>query len=201
LYYLPRNEERAVFNTAFTKLVELTEACINLERENNDYIHMKLMKQFDEVEIEQSKVKSLIEFSINKAEGCAKMNVEVPDGIYMTRTKFLILMDNECGPDVVMRFKVHMVKQVYSDLQKYDDERDDIAQVTICKPETTIEYHKMVEVLHPFGYAGDAQLYYLDPVPGIEVSAGLVKINGAEDVKLMVNDHAKAGIKFVICIW
>ena len=42
---MPRNEERAVFNTAFTKLVELTEACINLERENNDYIHMKLMKQ------------------------------------------------------------------------------------------------------------------------------------------------------------
>ena len=33
--------------------------------------------EFDEVEIEQSKVKSLIEFSINKAEGRAKMNVEV----------------------------------------------------------------------------------------------------------------------------
>ena len=68
-----------------------------------------------------------------------------------------------------------------------------IAQVTICKPETTIEYHKMVEVLHPFGYTGDTELHYLLPDPGIDVSAGLVNINGA-DVKLMVNAHAKAGI-------
>ena len=72
-----RKEERAVFNMAFTKLFHQTEAYIKNERENNDNIHMKLMKQFDEVEIEQSKVKSLIEFSINKAEGRAKMNVEV----------------------------------------------------------------------------------------------------------------------------
>ena len=53
----------------------------------------------------------------------------------------------------------------------------------------------MVEVLHPFGYTGDTELHYLLPDPGIDVSAGLVKINGAEYVKLMVNDHAKAGTK------
>jgi len=51
----------------------------------------------------------------------------------------------------------------------------------------------MVEVLHPFGYTGDTELHYLLPDPGIDVSAGLVKINGA-DVKLMVNAHTKAGI-------
>ena len=79
---MPRNEERAVFNTAFTKLVELTEACINLERENNDYIHMKLMKQLDELEIAHSKVKSLINFSIHEAQGRAKMNVQVTTILY-----------------------------------------------------------------------------------------------------------------------
>ena len=94
-----------------------------------------------------------------------------------------------------MRFKVHMVKQLFSDLQKYDDERDNIVQVTLCKSEnTTIEYHKM-EILDPFGYTGDAELYYLLPVPGINLLDGLKRINGAEDVKLMVDDHAKAGTK------
>ena len=98
--------------------------------------------------------------------------------------------------DVVMRFKVHMVKQLYYDLQKYDDERDDIGQVTLYNSEnTTIEYHKMVEILDPFGYTGDAELYYLLPVPGINLLDGLKRINGAEDVKLMVDDHAKAGTK------
>ena len=79
---MPRNEERAVFNMAFTKLFHQTEAYIKNERENNDNIHMKLMKQLDELEIAHSKVKSLIDFSIHEAQGRAKMNVQVTTILY-----------------------------------------------------------------------------------------------------------------------
>ena len=77
-----RKEERAVFNMAFTKLFHQTEAYIKNERENNDNIHMKLMKQLDELEIAHSKVKSLINFSIHEAQGRAKMNVQVTTILY-----------------------------------------------------------------------------------------------------------------------
>ena len=91
---------------------------------------------------------------------------------------------------VVMRFKIHSVKEIYSDLQKYYDSREELAEFAITEP-ATVEYYILSQHLTAyFGYKGDAQLYYLNPVHGSEPSTALVKIDRQEDVDKMVDAHA-----------
>ena len=86
--------------------------------------------------------------------------------------------------DVVMNFKVHRVKQIYSDLRLYDGSREQLSQFAILKPQT-IEYQFMLQCLHTHGFTGSAKLYYLPPFS--EPPAGLVLIDGEENIKKMVN--------------
>ena len=46
--------------------------------------------------------------------------------------------------DVVMRFMVHRVKELYPDLQKYGDSRDELGQFSIRAPAISIEYAELV---------------------------------------------------------
>jgi len=97
--------------------------------------------------------------------------------------------------DVVMRFKVHRVKELYPDLQKYSDSRDELDQFTILAPAISIEYALFVESLVPFGYIKGALLYYLSPVPGSEPQTGLLSIDGPDEVRQMVSAHVEQGTK------
>jgi len=91
---------------------------------------------------------------------------------------------------VVMRFKIHSVKEIYSDLQKYYDSREELSEFAITEP-ATVEYYILSQHLTAyFGYKGDAQLYYLNHVPRFEPSTALVKIDRQEDVDKMVDAHA-----------
>ena len=54
--------------------------------------------------------------------------------------------------DVVMKFKVHKVKQLYSDLQKYGDSRDELSQFSIGAPAISIEYAELLGALNHHGY-------------------------------------------------
>ena len=90
--------------------------------------------------------------------------------------------------DVVVNFKVHRVKQIYSDLRLYDGSREQLSQFAILKPQT-IEYHFMVQCLCKNGYTGSAELYYLPPLS--EPATGLVHIAGEEDIKKMMTVHAE----------
>ena len=97
--------------------------------------------------------------------------------------------------DVVMKFKVHKVKQLYSDLQKYGDSRDELSQFSIGAPAITIEYAELLGALNHHGYTWDAQLYYLSPIPGSQPSTGLFKIDGPDEVRQMVSVHVEQGTK------
>ncbi|KAG2561423.1 hypothetical protein PVAP13_8KG217000 [Panicum virgatum] len=132
---------------------------------------------------------------IEQEEVRGRNNFEVQDVISMSWTEFHILKDNECAPDVVMRFKIHRVKELYYDLQKYADNRDELSQITIGAPANSIEYAESVAALIEHGYTQDARLYYLSPVPGSEPSTGLLKIDGQEDVMQMVSAHAEQRTK------
>ena len=57
--------------------------------------------------------------------------------------------------DVVMKFKVHKVKQLYSDLQKYGDSRDELSQFSIGVPAISFEYAKLLGALNHHGYTQD----------------------------------------------
>ena len=95
-----------------------------------------------------------------------------------------------------MCFKVHHVKEVYSDLWKYGDSRDQLSQFRILKPQT-IEYHFMVQCpCNNHGYKGSVELYYLPPLS--EPATGLVRITREEDVKKMMTVHAEQGPGIVI---
>ena len=93
-----------------------------------------------------------------------------------------------------MKFFVHKVPKLYSDLLKYDL-RARLGQFTIASPTTSIEYADVIDGLYCHGYIRDAEVYYLDPTPGSMPCTGLVKIIEAEDVKLMVSAHAQMGTK------
>jgi len=97
--------------------------------------------------------------------------------------------------DVVMRFILHSVKELYSDMKKYYDSREELGQFTIVKPATSVEFVTMLGALKPFGYRGDGQLYYLNPAPGSQPSTGLVHIDGQEEVNELVLAHEKEETK------
>ena len=94
--------------------------------------------------------------------------------------------------DVVMNFKVHRVKQIYSDLRLYDGSQEQLSQFAILKPQT-IEYQFMLQCLHTHGFTGSAELYYIPPFS--KLPAGLVLIDGEEDVKKMVSVHEELSIR------
>ncbi|XP_066316111.1 uncharacterized protein [Miscanthus floridulus] len=198
-------QERAVLNQSLSKILEEIDANIKKERANVDSMIKQAGEQMDkELENERSKLKSMIQSLIEQEEGRsliqeeevhANMNVEVQDGIYIPRKYMHILLDNECGPDVVMRFILHSVKELYSDLKKYYDSREELGQFTIIKPTTSVEFVTMLGALKPFGYRGDVQLYYLNPAPGSQPSTGLVQIDGQEEVNELVLAHEKEGTK------
>ena len=87
------------------------------------------------------------------------------------------------------------MKELYSDLKKYYDSREELCQFTIVKPATSVEFVTMLGALKPFGYRGDGQLYYLNPAPGSQPSTGLVPIDGQEEVNELVLAHEKEGTK------
>ena len=65
--------------------------------------------------------------------------------------------------NVIMRFKLHLVKEIYPDLRQYYDPRELLAEITVNEPRT-IEYFWFSQHLTKhFGYRGDALLYYLKP--------------------------------------
>ena len=90
-----------------------------------------------------------------------------------------------------MRFILHSVKELYSDMKKYYDSREELGQFTIVKPATSVEFVTMLGALKPFGYRGDGQLYYLNPAPGSQPSTRLVKIDGQEEVNQLMHAHAQ----------
>jgi hypothetical protein len=91
---------------------------------------------------------------------------------------------------VQMRFKIHSVKEIYSDLQMYYDSQEDLVEFTLRKP-ATVQYYALFQQLYAyFGFKGDAQLYYRNPAPGINPATALVKIDGQEDIDKMVDVHA-----------
>jgi len=94
--------------------------------------------------------------------------------------------------DVVVNFKVHRVKQIYSDLRLYDDSQDQLSQFAILKPQT-VEYQFMLQFLHTHRFTGSAELYYIPPFS--KLPAGLVLIDGEEDVKKMVSVHEELSIR------
>ncbi|CAD6213987.1 unnamed protein product [Miscanthus lutarioriparius] len=155
-------QERAVLNQSLSKVLEENDANIKKERANVDSMIKQAGEQMDkELDNERSKLKSMIQSLIEQEEGRsliqeeevrANMNVEVQDGIYIPRKYMHILLDNECGPDVVMRFILHSVKELYSDLKKYYDSREELGQFTITKPATTVKFVTMLGALKPFGY-------------------------------------------------
>ncbi|CAO2038783.1 unnamed protein product, partial [Urochloa humidicola] len=115
----------------------------------------------------------------------------VEDEICIPQASLVVLMDNECDLDDVMRFKVHVVDELYPDLKKYYDSREyNVGLFTITNPATTVEFVTMLETLRDYGYRGDAELYYLNPFPGSTPSTGLCKINGQQQVDELVLAHA-----------
>ncbi|KAG2578222.1 hypothetical protein PVAP13_6NG209700 [Panicum virgatum] len=94
--------------------------------------------------------------------------------------------------DGVMNFKVHHVKEVYSKLWLYDDSRDQLIQFAVLKLQT-IEFKFMLQCLHIHGFTGSAELYYIPPFS--KLPAGLVLIDGEEDVKKMVSVHLELSIR------
>lgn len=96
--------------------------------------------------------------------------------------------------NVLMKFKVHKLDKLYSDLQKYDL-RAHLREFAITKQESTIHYAILTEALTYHGYIRDAEVYYLNPAPGSVPPTGLVKIVGPEEVKEMVRAHAEEGTK------
>ena len=85
-----------------------------------------------------------------------------------------------CNPymqDVVMKFKVHKVKELYFDLQKYDL-RGELREFSIVRPAITVKFATFTEALRWHGYIRDVEVYYLNPAPWSEPSTGLVKIVG-----------------------
>ena len=94
-----------------------------------------------------------------------------------------------------MWFKLHGVKEIYSDLEKYYDSREELSEFAIIEP-STIEYFSILDhLMKYFGYRGGALLYYLNPAPGSEPSIALVQIDGQEDVDKMVDAHTQRKTK------
>jgi hypothetical protein len=94
-----------------------------------------------------------------------------------------------------MRFKVHTVKELYPDLNKYCDNREEgnIGMFNNVHSTTTIEWVMMSDALRPFGYNGAAELYNMNPAAGgneLSIGYGLIKILGQqEEVNEMVLAH------------
>lgn len=131
---------------------------------------------------ERLKMKTLIESFIEREEE--------EDMIHIPRRHIGVITDNECDPHVQMRFKIHSVKEIYSDLQMYYDSQEDLVEFTLRKP-ATVQYYALFQQLYAyFGFKGDAQLYYRNPAPGINPATALIKIDGQEDIDKMVDAHA-----------
>ena len=90
--------------------------------------------------------------------------------------------------DVVMRFMVHSVKELYPDLQEIDS-RDELSQITISALANSIVHAELVRELRDHGYTEDSGLYYLNPDPRSKLPTGLHKIDGPDDVMQMVSAH------------
>ena len=103
--------------------------------------------------------------------------------------------------NVVMRFILHSVKELYSDLREYYDSREELGEFAFTESPTTVKFVTMLEALKPFGYRGGGQLYYLNPAPGSQPSTGLVQmdglvqIDGQEEVDQLMLAHEKERIK------
>jgi len=93
-----------------------------------------------------------------------------------------------------MKFKVHKVEELYPDLEKYDL-RAQLGDFTFVKEAKTVEYYMFVKQLKLQGYIEDAEVYYLNPSRFSRPPADLIKIDGAEDVKQMMNAHAEEETK------
>ena len=90
--------------------------------------------------------------------------------------------------DVVLRFMVHSVKELYPDLQEIDS-RDELSQITISAPANSIVHAELVQELRDHGYTEDSGLYYLNPDPRSKLPTGLHKNDGPDDVTQMVSAH------------
>ena len=90
--------------------------------------------------------------------------------------------------DVVLRFMVHSVKELYPDLQEIDS-LDELSQITISALANSIVHAELVRELKDHGYTEDSGLYYLNPDPRSELPTGLHKIDGPDDVMQMVSAH------------
>jgi hypothetical protein len=94
--------------------------------------------------------------------------------------------------NVVMHFKLHGLKKIYPGLQKYYDSREELAEIAITDLDQVAYWFLSQHLTMYYGYKGDAEWYYRDPIPG---SQELVKIKGPEDVVSMVDAHAKESTK------
>jgi len=90
--------------------------------------------------------------------------------------------------DVVLRFMVHSVKELYPDLQEIDS-LDELSQITISAPANSIVHAELVRELRDHGYTEDSGLYYLNPDPRSKLPTGLHKNDGPDDVTQMVSAH------------
>ena len=90
--------------------------------------------------------------------------------------------------DVVLRFMVHSVKELYPDLQEIDS-LDELSQITISAPANSIVHAELVRELRDHGYTEDSGLYYLNPDPRSKLPTGLHKNDGPDDVRQMVSAH------------
>jgi hypothetical protein len=99
--------------------------------------------------------------------------------------------------DVVMQFKVHTVKELYPDLDKYYDNREEnIGMFNIIEP-GIVDFDLLEKSLRCFGYNGGAEVYYLNPGPGStpSIGYGLTRIVGHKEVNEFVRAHAEAMTK------
>ncbi|CAD6267145.1 unnamed protein product [Miscanthus lutarioriparius] len=153
LYAQKIEQECDLANEVLRKACEENYDNIKNERQKFDYMTNQARAQLIELENERSKLKSLIESLIQQQEVRGKMNVE----------------------DVVMKFKVHKVKELYSDLQKYDLQGE-LREFSIVRPAITVKFATFTEALRWHGYIRDVEVYYFNPAPWSELST-LIKEN------------------------
>ena len=94
--------------------------------------------------------------------------------------------------DVVTRFMVHIVKELYLDLQEIDSQ-DKLSKITFGASANSIVYVELVGALS--GIHRDIGLYYLSPDPRSKPPNGLLKIDAPDDMTQMVSAHAEQRTK------
>ncbi|CAO2034813.1 unnamed protein product [Urochloa humidicola] len=186
-----KEQERAIADNVLGNTRREKDKIIIKQEQTLDSFYKHARLQFEELQNDVSGLKDMIQNLIEQQEVRPNKKSKVEDEICIPQASLVVLMDNECDLDDVMRFKVHVVDELYPDLKKYYDSREyNVGQFTITNPATTVEFGTMLETLRDYGYRGDAELYYLNPFPGSTPSTGLCKIYGQEQVDDLVLAHA-----------